>query len=155
MKIRKAKKEDISKIVAIHKKCVLETNAKLYSSSAIKEWVNQISAENVKEQFKNSSWYVLSVKNRIMGFTQFSLDDGELYQININSNFQDKGYGKILYNFVENQFVKNKVKEISLNSTLNAFEFYKGLGFKSLGEIKIKLDKSSIKMIKMRKAIKS
>ncbi|MBU2104375.1 MAG: GNAT family N-acetyltransferase, partial [Nanoarchaeota archaeon] len=151
--IKRAILKNIPEIVAIHKNCVLKTNANFYSKEVINEWIDQISEKSVNEQFKNSSWYILLIKNKIIGFAQFSLNDGELYQININSRYQNRGYGKLLYDFIEKQFKKNHNKKIFLNSTLNAFEFYKALGFKSLGEIKFKLNKYKIKMIKMKKLI--
>jgi len=151
--IKRATLKSIPKIVTIHKKCVSETNARLYSGSTIKEWVNQISERSVKDQFTNSSWYILSAKNKIIGFTQFSLDDSKLYQINIDPKYQAKGYGKLLYKFVEKQFKKHHKTKIYLNSTLNAFAFYRGLGFKSLGKTRFKLKKEYVQMIKMEKTL--
>ncbi len=153
IKILKAKEEDIYKIVKIHKKCVLETNANFYSVKAISEWLGQISKENVKNQFNSTSWYILVSGNKTVGFCQFSLDEKELYQINIDPVFQNTGLGKILYDFIEQKFIKEDKKEVFLNSTLNAVDFYKKLGFKSLKKIKFKLDKQNIKMIQMKKRL--
>ena len=149
--IRKAVSEDVSKIVAIHKNCVLKTNSRFYPKDVIKEWIKQISAKNTKEQFKNSQWFVIKIKNKIIGFCQFSIREKTLYQINILPKYQAKHYGKLLYDFIEKIFIKNNVKEIHLNSTLNAVDFYKKLGFKKIRRIKFKLDKTSVEMIKMKK----
>lgn len=151
--IKKAKSEDISQIVKIHKKCVLRTNAKFYSKNIIKEWINQISEKSTRNQFKNSSWYVLKISNRIIGFAQFSIKDKTLYQINIDPKYQRRNYGRLLYEFIEKKFKRNKIKKISLNSTLNAVKFYKSLGFKSLGKIRFKLNKKYAQMVKMEKIL--
>lgn len=151
--IKRAILKNIPEIVGIHRKCVLETNAKFYHKNTIKEWAGQISNESVKNQFKNSSWYILKIDNRIIGFAQFSIKDRVLYQINIDPKYQRKSYGKILYEFIEKKFKKNKIRKISLNSTLNAVKFYKSLGFKSLGKIRFELDKEYAQMIKMEKIL--
>ncbi|MBD3282481.1 MAG: GNAT family N-acetyltransferase, partial [Candidatus Portnoybacteria bacterium] len=142
--IKEASLKDLSEIVAIHKSCVLETNARFYSKDIINEWLDQISEKSTREQFKNSSWYILKINSKIIGFTQFSIKDKILYQINISPKYQRKNYGRYLYNFVEKKFKNNKIKKISLNSTLNAFKFYKSLGFRSLNKTRFKLKKEYV-----------
>ena len=149
--VKKATIKDIYSIVRIHRKCVLYTNAKFYPKKSIKKWLNQISEKNTINQFKNSSWFVLKINNRIIGFCQFSLKNKTLYQINIYPKYQNKGFGIKLYNFIENYFKKYNKRKISLNSTLNAEKFYKTLGFKKLRKIKFKIDNIDIPMIKMEK----
>jgi len=153
IKILKAKNDDTRRITEIQKKCVLKTNVKFYPIKIIKEWLKKISQKNILSQLKNTSWYVLVFKNKMAGFCQFSLDKKELYQINIDPAFQNAGLGKILYDFVERKFIEKNKKEISLNSTLNAVNFYKKLGFKPIKEIKFKLNKQSIEMVQMRKKL--
>ncbi|MFH1900609.1 MAG: hypothetical protein ABIJ83_05065, partial [Patescibacteria group bacterium] len=57
--IKKASGNDIKEIVNIHKKCVLKNNAKVYPSKTIKEWLKQISEENILKQFKNTLWFII------------------------------------------------------------------------------------------------
>ncbi|MBU1159940.1 GNAT family N-acetyltransferase, partial [Patescibacteria group bacterium] len=140
--IRKAKKIDIKDIVRIHKRCVLKTNAKVYAQKTIQEWLGQISVKNILWQFKNTKWFVIKINNKIVGFCQLSLREKSLYQINIDPRYQNKGYGKILYNFIEKYFKKNKIKTIFLNTTINAQLFYKNLGFKKIKSTEFKLDKT-------------
>lgn len=51
--IKKATIRDIHNIVKIHRKCVLNTNARFYPKKSIKKWIDQISKKNTKNQFKN------------------------------------------------------------------------------------------------------
>lgn len=151
--IKKAKEKDVNIIMKIHKKCVLKTNGQFYPQKTINEWIKQISVKNILNQFKNTEWFIMKINDKIVGFCQFSLEEKSLYQINIDPKYQNKGCGEILYNFIEEYFIKNKVKIIALNSTLNAEKFYKKIGFKSIGPIKFKLDKTFVNMIKMKKKI--
>lgn len=149
--IRKANKEDIKEIEKIHKDCVKKINAKFYSSAIVQEWLKQISAENIKDQFKNSIWAVLLIKEKIVGFVQFSIRTKELFQINIKPSLNGRGYGKKMYEYIEKYFIKKRVKIISLNATLNAVKFYNKLGFKKVKRIKFKLNNEFLEMIKMEK----
>ena len=149
--IKKAVLEDASKIAAIHKNCVLKTNARFYPNDVIKEWIKPITAKNIKYQFKNSQWFVIKIKNKIVGFCQICLKEKSLDQINISPKYQNKKYGKLVYDFVERQFLKNNINEIYLNSTLNAVDFYKRLGFRKLRRIRFKLGRIFVEMIKMKK----
>lgn len=149
--IKKAVSKDAPKIAAIHKNCVLKTNAQFYPKDVIKEWIKPITVKNTKEQFKNSQWFVIQARSKIVGFCQFSIKEKALYQINISPKHQSKKYGKLLYDFIEKLFLENNINKIYLNSTLNAVDFYKKSGFKKVRKIKFKLDKTSVEMIKMKK----
>jgi len=141
--------KDIPVIVSIHKDCVAEINSKFYPDQVIKEWLGQISKSNVLKQFKDSSWIVARLENQIVGFAQYSIKTGEIFQINTNSKFLRQGIGEELYQFILKDFQKHHSKKISLNSTLNAVPFYGKLGFKSLGKIRYKLNKQVMEMEKM------
>jgi ribosomal protein S18 acetylase RimI-like enzyme len=148
-KISLATKQDISRIVKIHKKCISETNAKFYDKKTIKNWLNLVNKENVLYQFEDSIWIIIKEDNYTVGFAQYDLKDNELYQIQIDPNYQGRGYGKELYDYIENDFRKNNKVKISLNATLNAVSFYKKLGFKEIKNISC----SGIDMITMEKIL--
>lgn len=101
LKIKKANKDNISEIVEIHKACVSKTNAKSYSKSVIKEWLTQISEQNVLYQMNKTIWLVLIKDDNTIGFCQYDIEGGELYQMQILPKHQGKGYGKYLYAFIE------------------------------------------------------
>ncbi|HRR94802.1 MAG TPA: GNAT family N-acetyltransferase [Candidatus Paceibacterota bacterium] len=146
-------KEVLQKLIEIHKKCISKTNSQFYEQEQINEWLSTIKLENIQDQLNNTTWIVIKNNNEILGFAQYSLEDKELYQIQINPDEQGKGYGRELYNYIENDFRINKIKQISLFATLNAVKFYEKLGFRVMKEIKFKLLKTKIKMIKMSKEL--
>lgn len=147
--INPAKKEDIKNIVDLHRKCVSETNVKDYDSNNIDRWLSQIDENNVSDQFENTTWVVIKEDNIIVGFAQYDLSDTVLYQIQIDPKYQGKGYGKKLYQHIENIFIKYSKDKISLNATLNAVSFYARLGFKRLKSISY----DGIEMISMEKKL--
>lgn len=153
IQIRKAQLKDSEAIAKLHRRIISKINVAFYPPEAIKEWLSDISAENTKQQFKNSIWIVAEISNKIVGFGQYSIADGEIYQINVSPDNLKQGIGKRIYDYMENDFRKNGVKEISLNSTLNAVGFYQELGFKIVKELDFKLKKEFLKMIKMKKSL--
>lgn len=148
--IRKAKTDDAKVIAELHKKVVREVNAKFYSSEAIREWLGNISEENVRYQFQNSDWIVAKESGRLVGFGQYSVVDGEIYQINVDPDFLKQGIGRRLYDMMEDKFKNVGKEKISLNATLNAVGFYERLGFTRKGKTHIGL----VKMIKMEKSLR-
>lgn len=91
--------------------------------------------------------------DEIVGFAQYSVTDKEIYQIQILPSEQGKGYGRKLYQYMEKDFKKKNIEQISLYSTLNAISFYKSLGFKSIGKKNFKLISTSVVMEEMRKEL--
>jgi ribosomal protein S18 acetylase RimI-like enzyme len=151
LNIRKINNKDIKEIVLIHKECVTKTNSKRYSPEIIDEWLKQINEKNVLDQLETTQWLVLEADSNVLGFCQYDLNEGELYQIQIHPKFQGKGYGKRLYTFVEEDFKVNKKHLISLYATLNAVPFYESLGFSVIKEILFDLGAQKMKMMEMSK----
>ncbi len=148
--IRKTEVQDAKAIATLHKKVVNEVNSKFYSPEQIKEWIGNISEENVRRQFQNSDWIVAEVDGKIVGFGQYSVSDGEINQINVDPDYFNQNIGKGLYDYMENDFRTKGVEKICLNSTLNATEFYQKLGFGIVQEIFFK----HLKMMRMEKFLR-
>src|SRR3990167_4362865 len=97
-RMQKAKTSDIPSIVKIHRYCVSEVNSRFYSPAIITEWLKDISKEDVLSQFRKSSWIIAKTKKgQTIGFGQYSLKTGEIFQINVLPLYQKQGFGKALY----------------------------------------------------------
>lgn len=155
-KIKKITSKNIQDIVNLHIKVVAETNVKQYASEVIDEWLSQITQESVKNQLKvkTTSWYLLELNDKIIGFCQFPVAKKVIYQLNIDPGYQGKGYGKLLYYFMEKKFKEAGIDEIELNSTLNARSFYEHLGFKVRKPIKFKVINNAMDMFEMTKTLR-
>jgi ribosomal protein S18 acetylase RimI-like enzyme len=130
-KITPKTEEDIfQSIVDIHRLCISQSNVDTCSPEVIEEWLAQVNIEDTRKQLEYSTWVALENDNNVVGFAQYSLPDGELYQIQIDPAIQRSGYGKKLYEYIEKDFKKNNIEEMSLYSVHNAIKFYESLGFK-------------------------
>lgn len=130
MKIRKATKKDFNKIA--------ELINKEYSKSPYKEPWKKLDAIKTLEYFsKIGSIYVLTDKE-IVGFIIFRIEfyNGSkgimIEDLVVDSDFQGKGYGKKMVEYVEDFGRKQKVKGIWLLASKEApaYHFYKKIGYK-------------------------
>lgn len=140
--IRKVEEKDIQKIVDLHKKVVEQENGKYYSKQVIEEWLSQINYKNVKQQLpiKNTYWYLMEDEGKMVGFCQFAIgEENTIYQVNVDPDCLGKGYGKRLYQFMEEKYREAETKRVDLWSTINAVEFYKKMGFVIVKKIKTKV----------------
>lgn len=117
------------KVVDIHRLCISQSNASTYSPEVIQEWLDEVNVEDTIGQLQYTKWIALEKDNNIVGFAQYSLPDSELYQIQIDPNIQRKGYGKELYEYIEEDFKKNNISKVLLYSVPNAVKFYESFGF--------------------------
>lgn len=147
------KQETLEKLVDLHKRCISETNAKYYQNQQIQEWLSLINVKNIKDQLENTSWIIIKNGDAIVGFAQYSREEKELYQIQVDPEVQGGGYGKELYEYIEKDFKQNDITQISLFSTLNAVGFYEKLGFKTVKKIKFPLIETKVNMVEMIKKI--
>ena len=148
MIIRKASVKDVSEIVKLHKETVLKENSRFYSSSQIKSWVENITHKNVEKDMEKDFFLVAEEDNQILGFSHFD-KEGVIFEIYVRNDLLGQGIGSKLLGESEKILYQLGVKKIKLNSTLNAFKFYKKHGFRLIKEILF--GEKKIKMILMEK----
>lgn len=90
----------------------------------------QYNFKYVKDIIPNSEIYVYEVENKIIAF--IGLNNNYIEGIFVRKQFQLKGIGKQLINFVKN--LKEELKLNVFQKNLNAINFYKNLGFKIIDE---------------------
>ncbi len=147
-------KKTLHDILKIHEACILKNTSKTYSPEIIEDLLSTLSVENIKEQLENSSWIVLEKENKVLGFAQYSLKDEKIFQIQIEPKKQKQGYGGKLFNYIEKEFKRNNIENITIFSKLDTVNFYKKLGFESIKNIQYPLKNNSIEMVKMKRVLK-
>lgn len=132
MRIRRAAKEDLKEISDIFRK---ETAKRPYCQ----RWTQKTAFEKIEAFFKKSDIYIVVIDKKIIGFIILRITVGErgrgayIEELWLKSDFQRKGIGKNLMNFIENKCKRIGVKSIGLISDKrsNAFRFYKKLKYKT------------------------
>ena len=88
---------------------------------------------------KHHEIFVSYLDQKIIGFVFYKFKDNEsnfIGQFQIKKDFQGKGYGKNLVNFLVHDCYECGKKNLYCNITqdnLNAIKFYSGLGFQHVG----------------------
>lgn len=129
MQIRKAKKKDFNEIAKI----LMKESAK----PPYNERYNMKIAFREVNNFSKDEFYVAENQKNILGFIASSIasDNKEKSYINelwIKPEYQGKGIGKALVNFIEDFYKKKGIKIIRLLTKKNskAFGFYKKINYK-------------------------
>lgn len=95
-----------------------------------------------KEFIKNNPSYCMIEDDNIIGF--FGLQNNEpAYELEffyINSDYLGKGYGKIMFQLLIEQFKALNIREINLVTSPESIEFYTKLGAVKIGETKSLID---------------
>jgi N-acetylglutamate synthase-like GNAT family acetyltransferase len=134
MEIRKAKKGDLKEIAEIFR---VETAKEPY----LMNWNEKTSLMKIKELFEIGEIFILEEK-KIIGFIAIQIRLGSkgkkaiVDELWIKQDFQGKGFGKSLINFLENYLKKKNIFRIAVISDKNskAYGFYEKLNFKAYPE---------------------
>ncbi len=130
MKIRKATKKDISKMARL---MIKEFSKPPYND----RWTERGASTSIRLDLTIGIGYLADEKSRIIGFILIRediLDKVYLFIENliVDSDYQRKGIGARLLEFVEKKYSKKGKLIISLtaNRKSSAYNFYKKLGFR-------------------------
>ena len=131
MRIRKFRLEDSVEVARLHRNTIRFVNSKNYSKKTIDVWSGNTSAKKFRDSMKRFYRYVAVIKNRIVGFSDFT-QDGELSGFYVHKDFQGMGVGKVLIAKIETEATKQGIEELRVNSSITAKEFYESQGYKIL-----------------------
>lgn len=130
---------------------IQEIEAKYYSPEVITGWQDYNSLSNLKEEAKNTEFIVYEKDERILGVG--AIAQNHIKKVYVSPAHQKKGIGRSLVDCLE-QIAKEKgFRECELNSTVNALDFYKHLGYKEQGPIIIEKNKIIVTFTRMTKQI--
>ena len=134
MRIRKARKEDITSISKLILNTINKINAKDYKKKQLEIEKKQHSVEKLEEEIKINPFFILTEKEKIIGVIQLDLKEKRLDRLFLNPKYIGKGLGKKLMAYAENYAKKKGIKKITLYPTNYALEFYKKADYKILRE---------------------
>ena len=117
--------EDIPTIMILEKE--------LFSTA----WEEEMFIEEIEKQYA----YVMEIKNKIIGYIcgWKLFDEFNITNIAIASDFQKKGFGKALVQFLMSKLLDEKCFKFFLEvrkSNLAANKLYEGMGFRIIGSRK-------------------
>jgi len=130
MKIRKAKKEDLSEISKLILNTLNKINAKEYEKKQFEIERKNHYVKELKKELEEKIFFVLIDKEKIIGVIQLDLKEKSIDRLFLNPKYIGRGLGKKLMIYAENYAKKKGIKKIILYPTDFALEFYKKAGYK-------------------------
>ena len=128
LKIEKAKRQDAQTALEIRRAAILNQCVSHYPLGILEEWVNiGLSDEFVDTVEKN--FYLAKVDDQIVGTGMINIATGEIDAVFVHPQHLRKGVGTAILKFLENIATSHGLKTLTLQSTLNAAEFYRACGF--------------------------
>jgi len=135
MKIRNAKKEDLKEIVGIF---VTESKKRPF----LQKWTKKSATDDFKPSLKKKELWVAVLDEKIVGFILVGITSSNkkiayISEFWVTKNYQEKGVGKSLLEFIEKYHKKKGVDRIRLTSynKSKAFGFYKKFNYKMSKEV--------------------
>ena len=130
---------------------ISETNSKYYSPEIIEAWKRYNSLENLEKELKEMNFIYYQVNDIILGTG--AIKENHIQKVYVLPDYQGLGIGAKLVNALEKIAQVKNYKECNLNSTINALNFYKPMGYQEEGIKTLTEGNLSVNFTKMRKSL--
>ena len=115
------------KVVEVIHTTIKKCYPDFYSEQVIDFFLDYHSEQHLKERVDRGEFYLLYLHDKLIG-TGF-LDEEEIGGLYILPDFQNKGYGTFMLNFLLDRARKKGLKKVWLDATPNSKALYARLGF--------------------------
>lgn len=139
MKIRKAKREEMEKILEVINRTEKRTYEEVVPPDSFEDPL--LTIQEMKEIFEKMEFYVATKKGEIVGVAALDIvgdDEGRIRWVYVLPEFQRQGIGENLIRRIEKYSKKKGIKKLSVYYVLKeanwAKKFYSSLGYKVSGE---------------------
>ncbi len=131
MKIRLIRDEDYAEVARLRRLTIRNVNAKDYSEDVIRDWSAKTGVRSFRESADACKRWVAIEKDRVIGFCEHSFGC-ELSRIYVHKDHLRKGVGSRLLEVAEASLKEQGCKEVMIESTVTAKDFYENNGYKVL-----------------------
>jgi putative acetyltransferase len=153
MRIRKFMVKDAAEVARMHRGTIKNVNSKDYSKKEIEVWAGRSSAKRMRGALDKINRYVAVEGRRIVCFGDFD-GTGELGGFYVHKDYLSRGLGKKMLARLESEAYKKGLRELHLESTITAKDFYIKQGFKVIKKGKHKIADQRLTIFHMGKRLK-
>ena len=141
MNIREANTEDVSVISEIATECSLAHIAPGLSHNGAQQLIREMTSVKQAERLKQGYVFFLAAIDELVVGIAGSRPPSHLYYLFVRTEYQRQGIGKQLFDVVRNHVAATSdAREITVNSSLNAVDAYRKLGFVETGPVETRND---------------
>jgi len=126
--IRKATASDVDAFCDIKHRAINEKCIEDYSAEQLTVWTQDVISERLINDIV-TSFYVSELAGKVIGSGKVNLKTGEVDAIFVDPDFFGKGAAKLMLIHLETLAKQHGISSLSLESTLNAANFYRACGF--------------------------
>ena len=129
VKIRKIERQDIDQVTMMIKNVHRKSFIGIYSKELIEIFCHKYDLDNFVKRMKTIDYFVAEdlVNNKIVGI--IGLQDNQLRTFFVDPDYQNKGVGGFLFQYLETQAKNRKLKELYLEGSPIGEPIYKHFGF--------------------------
>ena len=139
MDIRKVTKEDIEPFKKVIKDSIIELCKEYYSSEQIEALLGQFPSVQVYEKWMNERLLLVAEENgNILGFAQYSPNISLIEAVHVAPSSARKCIGRKLIEAIEDSALELGKEKITLESSINATQFYEKCGYEQIKASKYK-----------------
>lgn len=133
--IRTISENDYPNVIQVIKKSNSESLGKIYPNELIQEFLKKYDLENFKKKAQTIQYFVAedTESKSILGV--IGLKHNELRTFFVDPDFQGKGIGRKLYDFLEHEARKVGLHELILEGSPLGEPIYEHFGFKKIKTI--------------------
>ncbi|MDO8649159.1 MAG: GNAT family N-acetyltransferase [Candidatus Peregrinibacteria bacterium] len=128
MKIRLVRDDDYPEIARLRRQTIRHVNSKDYSEEVIESWSSKIGTKNFRGSAETCKRWVAVEKEKIIGFCEHTFEC-EVSRMYVHKEHLRKGVGSRLLEVAEASLKKQGCKEIHIESTVTAKDFYEKNGY--------------------------
>lgn len=133
MNIRRATREDLPYVAAVHRASILGLCARHYSAVQLAQWTDALRPEGYAALLASREFLVAEQDGELFGFGVLDLSESLINATYVSPKAVRRGVGRRLLEAMEEIARQRGAKRLQLSSTLNAAPFYQSLGFRQQG----------------------
>ena len=131
--IRPAGKSDYAEMDEVFRASAISLCSASYTTEIVTAWVGEPQPERFEKNFKaGCAQYVTVKQDRIICFAEINLTGEVLQSLFVLPEYAGKGIGQTMLNFIFELAKENGLKKLTLDSSINAANFYSRNGFKEI-----------------------
>jgi putative acetyltransferase len=127
--VRRATREDLPRVAALHKASILQLCAAHYTALELSRWTDALRHDGYAALLASREFLVAEEDDEILGFGVIDLGDSLINATYVRPDAAGRGVGRRLIEEMEGIAIQNGASRLRLRSTLNAVPFYERLGF--------------------------
>ena len=154
--IRKARPEDVFEVHRVHTTAIRHGASDDYAPEVLEAWVDAFNPDNFPKNLETMEFFVAELEDgRIGGFLAMDLQGRELESMYVAPWGKGFGLGSFLLGFAEELARREGLRDLWLDSSLNAVSFYAGYGWREVERHARLRGAIEIPVVKMEKSLES